>query len=144
MVQNLSTRITRFNVPCKGHYLSFYPGFDPSVGKIWRREWQPTPVFLPTELHGQRSLVGYTVHGVAKSGTQLSNFERYKTGTHLHSLLHWLHLMWPHIIFRLELQVSICPLMLTGRDPSEISQTCHLRITRFNVSCKGHYLFFYP
>ena len=72
------------------------------------------------------------------------HFERYKTGTHLHSLLHWLHLMWPHIIFRLELQVSICPLMLTGRDPSEISQTCHLRITRFNVSCKGHYLFFYP
>ena len=26
----------------------------------WRREWQPTPVFLPRELHGQRSLVGYS------------------------------------------------------------------------------------
>ena len=26
------------------------PGFDPWVGKIpWRREWQPTPVFLPGE-----------------------------------------------------------------------------------------------
>ena len=24
----------------------------------WEREWQPTPVFLPGELHGQRSLVG--------------------------------------------------------------------------------------
>ena len=24
----------------------------------WRREWKPTPVFLPGELHGQRSLVG--------------------------------------------------------------------------------------
>ena len=24
----------------------------------WRREWQPTPVFLPGESHGQRSLVG--------------------------------------------------------------------------------------
>ena len=24
----------------------------------WRREWQPTPVFLPGEFHGQRSLVG--------------------------------------------------------------------------------------
>ena len=34
----------------------------------WRREWQPTPVFLPGEFHGQRSLVGY-VHGVAKSQT---------------------------------------------------------------------------
>ena len=36
-------------------------GFDPWVGKIpWRREWQPTPVFLPGESHGQRSLVGYS------------------------------------------------------------------------------------
>ena len=36
------------------------------VGKIpWRRKWQPTPVFLPGESHGQRSL-GATVHGVTK------------------------------------------------------------------------------
>ena len=35
------------------------PGSIPR-GKIpWRREWQPTPVFLPREFHGQRSLVGY-------------------------------------------------------------------------------------
>ena len=35
-------------------------GFDPWVGKIlWRRKWQPTPVFLPGKFHGQRSLVGY-------------------------------------------------------------------------------------
>jgi len=33
--------------------------FDPWVGKIpWRKKWQPTPVFLPGESHGQRSLVG--------------------------------------------------------------------------------------
>ena len=33
--------------------------FDPWVGKIpWREVWQPTPVFLPGESHGQRSLVG--------------------------------------------------------------------------------------
>ena len=31
------------------------------------KAWQPTPVFLPGESHGQRSLVGYTVHGVAQS-----------------------------------------------------------------------------
>ena len=36
------------------------PGFYPWVGKIpWRREWQPTPVFLPGKSHGQRNLVGY-------------------------------------------------------------------------------------
>ena len=40
------------------------------VGKIsWRREWLPSPVFLPGELHGQRSLVGYPAHGVTKSQT---------------------------------------------------------------------------
>ena len=34
-------------------------GFDPWVGRIlWRRTWQPTPVLLPGESHGQRSLVG--------------------------------------------------------------------------------------
>ena len=38
--------------------------FDPWIGKIpWRREWQPTPVFLPGESHGQRSLVGYNPWG---------------------------------------------------------------------------------
>ena len=34
-------------------------GFDPWVGKIPWRTWQPTPVFLPRESHGQRSLAGY-------------------------------------------------------------------------------------
>ena len=35
--------------------------FDPWVGKIpWRREWQPTSVFLPGKAHGQRSLAGFS------------------------------------------------------------------------------------
>ena len=46
-------------------------GFDPWVGKIpWRRAWQPTPVFLPGESHGQRSLWA-TDHRVSKSQTWL-------------------------------------------------------------------------
>ena len=44
----------------------------PWVGKIpWRRKWQPTPVFLPGESHGQRSLEGYN-WWATKSWTQLS------------------------------------------------------------------------
>ena len=37
-------------------------------GKHWRRKWQPTPVFLPWEFYGQRSLMAWwaTVHGVAR------------------------------------------------------------------------------
>ena len=46
------------------------PKFDPWVGKTsWRREWQPTPVFLPGEFHGQRSLVGYSLWSHKESGT---------------------------------------------------------------------------
>ena len=37
------------------------PGFDPWVGNIsWRRTWKPTPVLLPRQFHGWRSLVGYS------------------------------------------------------------------------------------
>ena len=38
--------------------------FHSWVRKIsWRREWQPTLVFLPGEFHGQRSLAGYSPWG---------------------------------------------------------------------------------
>ena len=38
--------------------------FDPWVGKIpWKRAQQLTPVFLPGECHGQRSLVGSNTPG---------------------------------------------------------------------------------
>ena len=41
---------------------------DPWVGKIpWRRKWQPTPVFLPGEFHGQRILAGYSPWGYKES-----------------------------------------------------------------------------
>ena len=40
------------------------PGFNPWVGKIpWRRAWPPTPVLLPGEFHGERSMVGYSPWG---------------------------------------------------------------------------------
>ena len=44
------------------------PRFDPWVGKIlWRRKWQPTPVFLPGKSHGRRSLAGYSPWGCKES-----------------------------------------------------------------------------
>ena len=49
--------------PCKRR------GFDPWVGKIpWRRKWQPIPVFLPGEFHGQRNLVGYSPRACKELG----------------------------------------------------------------------------
>ena len=78
---------------CKRHR------FNPWLGKIpGRRKWQPTPLFLPGEFYGWRSLAGCshgngnpfqysclgnpmdreawqaTVHGVATSRTRLSDF----------------------------------------------------------------------
>ena len=48
--------------------------FNPWIRKIpWRREWLPTPVFLPGEFHGQRSLAGYSPWAI-KSQTSLSDF----------------------------------------------------------------------
>ena len=45
-------------------------GSIPGVGKMpWRRKWQPTPVFLPGESHGQRSLAGYRPWGRKESDT---------------------------------------------------------------------------
>ena len=43
-------------------------GSIPGLGRSsWRREWQPTPVFLPGEFHGQRSLMGYSPWGCKES-----------------------------------------------------------------------------
>ena len=45
------------------------PELNPWVVKIlWRRAWQSTPVFLPGEFHGQRSLVGYSPWGQEELG----------------------------------------------------------------------------
>ena len=37
------------------------PSFDPWM--LWRKAWQPTPLFLPGESHGRRNLVGYSPRG---------------------------------------------------------------------------------
>ena len=55
-------RQERICLQCRRHR------FKPWVRKIpQRRSWQPTPVFLPGEFHGQRSLVGYSPWGRKKS-----------------------------------------------------------------------------
>ena len=44
-------------------------GFNLWVEKSpWRRKWQPVPVFLPGESHGQRSLAGYSPQDLQKVG----------------------------------------------------------------------------
>ena len=58
-------------------------GSIPGSGKIsWRWKWQPTPVFLPEESHGRRSLVGYSPRGhkeLDDSATSLSFLEELRS-----------------------------------------------------------------
>ena len=49
------------------------PLFRLLYSSYWRRQWHPTPVFLPGKSHGRRSLVA-AVHGVAKRWTRLRNY----------------------------------------------------------------------
>ena len=71
-------------------------GLIPELGRSpWRRSWQPTPIFLPGESHGQRSLAGYSPW-VHKSRTQLRNL------AHTHSAT------WNLVIFLSEI-IGIMP-----------------------------------
>ena len=63
------------------------PRFGSWVGKIpWRRTWQPTPVFLPGESHGQRSLVGCRPFGL-KESDMTEQLTHTHTHTHTHRVL---------------------------------------------------------
>ena len=85
------------------------PNFNPWVRKIlWRREWQDTPVFLPGESHGQRSLVGLQSMGSKESVTSefltlhflysqsAHSFPLSRPRLHLWVISHWLacFLLW--------------------------------------------------
>ena len=88
------------------------------VGKIqWRNEWQPTPVFLPGEFHGQRSLACYSPWGYK----ELDNAERRTLSllvrpmrSRLSETVHTLHtqgqvthsLPWPQMAATAETKVS--------------------------------------
>ena len=55
-------------------------GFVPWVGRIpWRSEWLATPVFLPGEFHGRRSLAGFSPWGCK----ELDTTEHLSMHTHL-------------------------------------------------------------
>ena len=78
-------------------------GLDPRVGKIpWRRKWQPTPVFLPGETHGQRSLAGYSPQGCERVGYVVTKQQQ----QHL-SLVPALCEVWFHLSFTLEMYAAV-------------------------------------
>ena len=81
----------------------------PWVLKIpWRRAWQPTPVFLPGESHGQRSLVGYSPWGCKESDI-LKLVSIQHTYVHTYPNIYRSHMYDTHVsnIIRITLYVYI-------------------------------------
>ena len=50
---------------------------------LWRRKWQPTPVFLPGESQGQRSLVGFHLWGRTESDTTDATYQQQQQQQHI-------------------------------------------------------------
>ena len=96
---------------------------------FWRREWQPTPVLLPGESHGQRSLVGYSPLGLKKwdMTERLTH-----THTHTHTqvaLSYFLHSIMSHscyfvvlvlTILLAAISLSLFRIKLDGNSPSYV------------------------
>ena len=74
----------------------------PESGRIpWRRAWQPTPVFLPGESHGQRSLDSpwdrkdrLQSKGLHRVGRDWSDWAHMHTHTHIYRLRNWSKGTW--------------------------------------------------
>ena len=56
----------------------------------WRRKWQPTPVFLPGESHGRRSLVGCSPWGHTQSDTTEATWQA--AGSHNYIYIHHMYI----------------------------------------------------
>ena len=90
------------------------PGFNPWVAKIsWTREWQPTPVFLPGEFHGQRSLAGHSPWGLQRVG------QDWVTNTFIYFILSWFTTLYSSQVYNKvnQLYTYICPLFFRFFSP---------------------------
>ena len=100
------------------------PKFDHWIRNIpWRRAWQPTPVFLPGDSHGQRSLAGYSPWGRKESDMteatehqhSADNSESYKVSPlHMHlQVANFQRCAFHQHQAWVKLQLALCLLWLT-------------------------------
>ena len=99
----------------------------PWVRKMpWRREWLPTPVFLPGEFHGQRSLAGYNPCGHKESDT----IQRLNNNTYCIGLLRTL------VVKNLPASagdIKACIQSLGQEDPLEEGMATHSSIPAWRI-----------
>ena len=113
-------------------------GLDSWVGKdAWRRKWQPTPVLLPGESHGQRSLAGYIIQATKTPPPR----DPYSCLQWIMVII-WLGCVWTcwvfyflFCIFRTSLNFKIHE--MTGEKNSNQQKS---KGSTLNVTFKGNYL----
>ena len=82
------------------------PGFNPWIRKMpWKRKWQPTSVFLPGELHGQKSLAGYSPWACKESDTN-------EWLTHIYFAFQWNTDILQNSPFKSLLKIRYCVLKI--------------------------------
>ena len=80
----------------------------------WRRKWQPTPVFLPGESHGRRSLVGCSPWGHTQSDTTEATWQA--AGSHNYIYTPYVYIYIYICIYIKSLQ--LCPALCDSMDCS--------------------------
>ena len=104
---------------------------DPWVGKIpWGKEWHPTPIFLPGESHGQRSLAGYSPWGRKES-----DMTERLTLTQAAIIAGNLYCACRHDDFHIKSYLFCCISTVTCRHRRSMVAFVHLQ--PFNWSCKS-------
>ena len=81
-------------LPCRSLEFGLGGGTIP-----WKRKWQPTPVFLPGESHGQRS------HGMQSMGSQESDTTEWLNNSNKQEVMQTLPTQWKK---KLLLEISCC------------------------------------
>ena len=95
------------------------PGFGPWVRKIlWKREWLPTPVFWPGEVHGQKSLAGYSSCGRKQADT--TDTFTFHSPEYSHKYI----LPWGRGCGFVQVPLCHTPDTKVGRENSELKSVC--------------------
>ena len=107
--------------------------FDPWVGKIlWGRKWQPTPIYLPGESHGQRSLADHDLTSVQFSHSVVSDSLRPMDITNSRNLL---KLMSVESVIPSNHLILCCPLLLLPSILPNIRVFSHELVMKTNFFC---------
>ena len=104
--------------------------FNSWVGKIlWRRKWQPTPVFLPGKSHGQTSLEGYSPWGRKESNMT----EHAHTHTFLMPIIIWWDFPRGSLVKNLPAMLEMWVWSLGREDPLEEELATHSSILAWKI-----------